>query len=152
MSYPCVRDLMKNQSKFTLNCNVNKDLSKYTCICFDFVIGKHVRMRKLSYPGTCKSKINMAATGEGGGKEEVKTNFVTREGTYRLMPLSEYSKPTRVPYNGQTNTPCKVTFVDLDDGSGTSDRICFNVGRELYFYVYKGVRKVSVCPIISHHT
>ncbi|WAR19269.1 WDR20-like protein [Mya arenaria] len=83
----------------------------------------------------------MAATGEGGGKEEVKTNFVTREGTYRLMPLSEYSKPTRVPYNGQTNTPCKVTFVDLEDGSGNSDRICFNVGRELYFYVYKGVKK-----------
>jgi hypothetical protein len=88
----------------------------------------------------------MAATGEGGGKEELKTHFITREGTYRLMPLSEYSKPTRVPYNGQTNTPAKVSFIDVDDGSGSPDRICFNVGRELYFYVYKGVRKV--CMIV----
>ncbi|XP_060568134.1 WD repeat-containing protein 20-like [Ruditapes philippinarum] len=85
----------------------------------------------------------MAATGEGGGKEELKTHFITREGTYRLMPLSEYSKPTRVPYNGQTNTPAKVSFIDVDDGSGSPDRICFNVGRELYFYVYKGVRKAA---------
>lgn len=86
----------------------------------------------------------MAATSEGGGKEELKTHFITREGTYRLMPLSEYSKPTRVPYNGQTNTPVKVSFIDVDDGTGSPDRVCFNVGRELYFYVYKGVRKVCI--------
>lgn len=86
----------------------------------------------------------MAATGEGCGKEELKTHFITREGTYRLMPLSEYSKPTRVQYNGQTNTPVKVSFIDVDDGSGSPDRVCFNVGRELYFYVYKGVRKVCI--------
>lgn len=85
----------------------------------------------------------MAATSEGGGKEEIKTHFITREGTYKLMPLSEYSKPSRVPYNGQTNTPAKVSFIDLGDGTGNSERICFNVGRELYFYVYKGVRKVT---------
>ena len=91
----------------------------------------------------------MAASGEGGGKDDIKTHFITREGTYRLMPLSEYSKPTRGPYNGQTNTPVKVSFIDVDVEDGTSpDRICFNVGRELYFYEYKGVRKVAVSKII----
>ncbi|XP_021367617.1 WD repeat-containing protein 20-like [Mizuhopecten yessoensis] len=85
----------------------------------------------------------MASQGEGGGKDEIKTHFVTREGTYKLMPLSEYSKPTRVPYNGQANTPVKVSFINVNDGSGSPDRICFNVGRELYFYVYKDVKKAA---------
>jgi hypothetical protein len=86
----------------------------------------------------------MAAQSEGGGKDELKTQFVTREGVYKLMPLSEYSKPTRVSYNGQANPPVKVSFVNVTDGS-SSDRLCFNVGRELYVYVYKGVRKVRLC-------
>lgn len=86
----------------------------------------------------------MASQSEGGGKDDIKTHFVTREGTYKLMPLSEYSKPTRVPYNGQTNTPSRVTFINVNDGSPSPDRICFNVGRELYFYVYKGVKKVYI--------
>lgn len=85
----------------------------------------------------------MAAQSEGGGKDDLKTHFVTREGLYKLMPLSEYSKPTRVGYNGQANPPVKVSFVNVDDGSSSPDRLCFNVGRELYVYVYKGVRKVS---------
>ena len=85
----------------------------------------------------------MAAQTEGGGKDEIKTQFMTREGTYKLMPLSEYSRPNKVSYNGQANTPVKVSFITLNEQSGTSDRICFNVGRELYFYHYKGVRKVS---------
>ncbi|KAK7506868.1 hypothetical protein BaRGS_00001719 [Batillaria attramentaria] len=85
----------------------------------------------------------MAAQSEGGGKDDLKTHFVTREGVYKLMPLSEYSKPTRVAYNGQANPPVKVSFVNVDDGSSSPDRLCFNVGRELYVYVYKGVRKAA---------
>ena len=92
----------------------------------------------------------MAAQGEGGGKDDIKTHFITREGTYKLMPLSEYSKPTRVPYNGQTNTPVKVSFINVDDGTA-SDRICFNVGRELYFYYYNGVRKVRMQTVSPAH-
>lgn len=86
----------------------------------------------------------MAAQSEGGGKDDIKTQFATREGTYRLMHLSEYSRPTRAAYNGQANAPVKVSFINVNDASGSPDRICFNVGRELYFYVYKGVRKVSI--------
>uniref|UniRef100_A0A2C9JFM8 Uncharacterized protein n=1 Tax=Biomphalaria glabrata TaxID=6526 RepID=A0A2C9JFM8_BIOGL len=83
----------------------------------------------------------MAAQSEGGGKDDIKTHFMTREGSYKLMTHSEYSKPSRVAFNGQTNTPVKVSFVDVNDGTASPDRLCFNVGRELYVYVYKGVHK-----------
>ncbi|XP_071386341.1 WD repeat-containing protein 20 isoform X5 [Centroberyx affinis] len=80
---------------------------------------------------------------EGGGKEmnEIKTQFTTREGVYKLLTHSEYSRPNRVPFNSQGSNPVKVSFVNVNDQSGNGDRICFNVGRELYFYIYKGVRK-----------
>lgn len=85
----------------------------------------------------------MAVQCDGGGKDELKTQFMTREGVYKLMTLSEYSRPNRVGFNAQGNTPVKVSFVTVPDPSGNGDRICFNVGRELYVYVYKGVKKVS---------
>uniref|UniRef100_A0AAY4BUV9 WD repeat-containing protein 20 n=1 Tax=Denticeps clupeoides TaxID=299321 RepID=A0AAY4BUV9_9TELE len=86
----------------------------------------------------------MAAEG-GGGKEanEIKTQFTTREGAYKLLAHSEYSRPNRVPFNSQGSNPVKVSFVNVNDQSGNGDRICFNVGRELYFYIYKGVRKAA---------
>lgn len=100
----------------------------------------------------------MAVQCDGGGKDELKTQFMTREGVYKLMTLSEYSRPNRVGFNAQGNTPVKVSFVTVPDPSGNGDRICFNVGRELYVYVYKGVKKVrfiqsckisKACMIIS---
>nr|XP_057912327.1 WD repeat-containing protein 20 [Doryrhamphus excisus] len=82
---------------------------------------------------------------EGGGKEtnDIKTQFTTREGVYKLLTHSEYSRPNRVPFNSQGSNPVKVSFVNVNDQSGNGDRICFNVGRELYFYIYKGVRKAA---------
>ncbi|XP_023214338.1 WD repeat-containing protein 20-like [Centruroides sculpturatus] len=76
-------------------------------------------------------------------KDELKTQFMTREGSYKLMTLSEYSRPNRVGYNTQANTPVKVSFVHLPDLSGNGDRICLNVGRELYVYIYKGIKKAA---------
>ena len=85
---------------------------------------------------------------------DIKTQFVTREGYYKLMTSAEYSRPNRLGYTTQTNnTAVKVSFVttinsnssDNSNGSpngSTTDRICFNVGRELYIYTYKGVKKV----------
>lgn len=87
----------------------------------------------------------MAVQCDGGGKDELKTQFMTREGVYKLMTLSEYSRPNRIGFNAQGNTPVKVSFVTVPDPSGNGDRICFNVGRELYVYVYKGVKKVKYC-------
>ena len=89
----------------------------------------------------------MAGQGEGGSiKEEVKTQFVTREGVYKLLTLSEYSRPNRVSFNGVSNTPVKASFVTHKESATTvkDDKICFNVGKELYVYNYKGVRKVII--------
>lgn len=84
----------------------------------------------------------MAVHCEGGGKDDLKTQFTTREGTYKVLSLSEYSRPNRVGYQSQSNSPVKVSFVSLADSTGTEERICFNVGRELYVYMYKGIKKV----------
>lgn len=97
----------------------------------------------------------MAVQSDSGGKDDVKTQFVTREGTYRLMTLSEYSRPNRVGYtSGSGSSHVRVSLVTLppgpgggasgSDGQNSDDRICFNHGKELYVYVYRGVRKVLV--------
>lgn len=67
---------------------------------------------------------------------DVKTQFATREGVYRLMTLSEYSRPNRVGYQaqGQSQPQVRVSLVCLPD---QGERICFNHGREIYVYVYK---------------
>lgn len=153
-------------------------------------------------------------------KDDLKTQFITREGTYRLLTLSEYSRPNRVGYTNSQNSPqVRVSIVSLPNpssnngggsqgpsgnnttangtvsngansssanginqaesvfsvptsmearlGAGMSmhsmmngagglpgldgtlahqiyggDRICFNFGRELYVYAFRGVKKV----------
>lgn len=52
------------------------------------------------------------------GKDDLKTNFVTREGVYRLLNLSEYSRPNRVGYQSNQNSPqvC-VSLVSLPHNS-----------------------------------
>ena len=47
-----------------------------------------------------------------GQREELKTQFMTREGTYHLMTLAEYTRPNRVGYNNQPangSVPVKVS-------------------------------------------
>ena len=78
------------------------------------------------------------------GNDDIRTHFQTREGVYRLMKLSEYSRPTRTPQNGATNTPFKVAFVSAPDTYARrfDDLVAFIIGKELYVYYYNGVRKV----------
>jgi hypothetical protein len=53
-------------------------------------------------------------TMETNGKDDLKTQFVTREGCYRLLNLSEYSRPNRVGYQSNQNSPqVRVSFVSL---------------------------------------
>lgn len=75
---------------------------------------------------------------------DLKKNFDTREGTYRLMNLSEYSRPNRVSYQPQGQTPphVRVSIVSPADAGG-GDRICFNHGSEVYIYAYNGIKKAA---------
>lgn len=106
----------------------------------------------------------MAVQLDTGGKDDLKTQFITREGIYKLMTLSEYSRPNRV---GNTDTrgsaSVRVSFVTLPDTTNSEttnttgnngqqqqqqtlgDRMCFNFGKELYVYLYRGVKKVKKC-------
>ncbi|KAG5670143.1 hypothetical protein PVAND_000425 [Polypedilum vanderplanki] len=58
-----------------------------------------------------------------GGKDDLKTQFITREGCYRLLNLSEYSRPNRVGigYQSNQNSPqVRVSFVTLPSSSSSS--------------------------------
>ena len=76
--------------------------------------------------------------------DDIRTHFRTREGIYRLMKLSEYSRPTRSPPNGPNTTPFRIAFVSAPDtyNRRVDDLLAFIVGKELYVYYYNGVRKV----------
>ena len=82
-------------------------------------------------------------TGAGPGDPELKTQFMTREGTYRLMTLAEYSRPNRVGYanNAGAGAPVRVSFVNVPNDE--DERIAFNFGREIFVYPYKGLRKAA---------
>ena len=90
--------------------------------------------------------------GDTQPKEDIKTQFTTLEGIYRLLPLSEYSRPNRVAYNNSgtsgTSPPVRVSFVTLPNDScgvnGDKTKICFNYGRELFVYTYRGIKKVCI--------
>ncbi|KAL1512764.1 hypothetical protein ABEB36_002296 [Hypothenemus hampei] len=74
---------------------------------------------------------------------DIKTTFITREGMYRLMPLSEYSRPkiSYQPQQGQPPAPQMfLSYVSLGE---EGDRICVNGGKELYIHIYKGLRKAG---------
>lgn len=90
----------------------------------------------------CYSLCMMSMSLDGNCKEQLKTQFVTREGIYKLLALATYSRPNRIGYNLQTNTSVRVSFISYSDSNGNDDKICFNIGRELYVFFYKGTKKV----------
>ncbi|XP_033235784.1 WD repeat-containing protein 20 [Drosophila pseudoobscura] len=66
----------------------------------------------------------MASQLDANVKDDLKTQFVTREGTYRLLTLSEYSRPNRVGYSSNQSSPqVRVSIVTLPNpahGSSTN--------------------------------
>lgn len=132
--------------------------------------------------------------GDGGALKdinEIKSQFRTREGFYKLLTLSDSQQrgglprapaaagsvaapgaPGSVagvglvqgPGAGATGAgasgagagaggssspggflpPVRVSMVKLqpEDPSEESERVCFNIGRELYFYTYTNIKKV----------
>lgn len=95
-----------------------------------------------------ESLIGLGLASNSGSTKEtdiVKVSFATREGVYRVMNGCDY-RPNRIGYSAtpQANTPVKVSFISSTDSLGqVVDRICFNIGRELFVFNYKGVKKVG---------
>ncbi|XP_037027924.1 WD repeat-containing protein 20 [Bradysia coprophila] len=103
----------------------------------------------------------MAVQLDQSGKDDLKTQFITREGTYSLV-VSEFSRPNRVNYQSNQGNPqvrvslCTLPTSELSapctngseifsGGSATStggDRICFNLGKELYVYAFRGCKRI----------
>uniref|UniRef100_A0A8C2X1A8 DM1 locus, WD repeat containing n=1 Tax=Cyclopterus lumpus TaxID=8103 RepID=A0A8C2X1A8_CYCLU len=68
----------------------------------------------------------------GGDINEIKSQFRTREGFYKLLTLSD-SQQRGV---GLPQGPGAAA-----SSSSNSERVCFNIGRELYFYTYTNIKK-----------
>jgi len=110
-----------------------------------FVYFRYVACKMANSP----SYFQQVDAGGGAGlqsnvADDIRTHFRTREGVYRLMKLSEYSRPTRSPPNGPNTTPFRIAFVSAPDtyNRRVDDLLAFIVGKELYVYYYNGVRKV----------
>jgi WD-repeat protein, putative len=78
-------------------------------------------------------------------EDPIKTQFDTREGCYKLLNSGEHYPPNRTGYitPPQTNIPVKCSFISLSD-SCNNEKICYNVGRELYVYNFKANQKVKL--------
>uniref|UniRef100_A0A673LKR4 WD repeat domain 20a n=1 Tax=Sinocyclocheilus rhinocerous TaxID=307959 RepID=A0A673LKR4_9TELE len=80
----------------------------------------------------------MAADG-GALKDinEIKSQFRTREGFYKLLTLSDSQQRAGLPRGPSAGGGAGVGL----DPSEDSERVCFNIGRELYFYTYTNIKK-----------
>lgn len=85
----------------------------------------------------------MATESGGNRQDEIKNQFTVREGTYHLSPLSEYSRPNRTNFPDVGNAAVYTSFTQLHSGEDTPERVCFSIGKELYVYPFKGLRKVG---------
>lgn len=88
----------------------------------------------------------VAATGKSNPGCEVKTQFCTKEGFYRSLKLSDYSRPSRLATNSPNNVPVRLSFVSLklrQDSNEEEEKVAFNVGRDIYFFPFYGTRKVT---------
>lgn len=104
----------------------------------------------------------MAVQADVGTKEEVKTQFSTVEGVYKVLPLTDFTRPNRIAYNntgGIGSSPqVRVSFVCIPETSGCvnslSDertKISFNYGREIFLYSFKGLRQASTIIMCSFY-
>ena len=89
-----------------------------------------------------------------GLPSELRTEFSTKEGSYKNVKASEHCRPSRVPLFGKELSPVQVSTVSCKDKDGVCEWILFNSGKELYFYPFEGVGKVNgrvlKCLVCSH--
>lgn len=79
-----------------------------------------------------------------GSLSELRSEFSTKEGTYKNVKASEHCRPSRQPLFGKELSPVQVSTVSCKDRDGLCEWILFNSGKELYFYPFEGVGKVRL--------
>ena len=116
------------------------DLRRYV----KFVYFRYVAYKMATSPSYFQQVDSGGGVLQSNITDDIRTHFRTREGVYRLMKLSEYSRPTRSPPNGPNTTPFRIGFVSAPDtyNRRVDDLLAFIVGKELYVYYYNGIRKV----------
>uniref|UniRef100_A0A7E4VGH9 WD_REPEATS_REGION domain-containing protein n=1 Tax=Panagrellus redivivus TaxID=6233 RepID=A0A7E4VGH9_PANRE len=85
-------------------------------------------------------------------REEIKSHFATAEGIYKKMTYGTYSRPSKAPIVNVTpgvkacDCPVSVSFVSCRNEGDENEqynfnpeKMCFNVGRELFVYDYVSV-------------
>lgn len=85
----------------------------------------------------------MALRSSTGLHSDVRSEFSTKEGTYRNVKASEHCRPSRQALFGKELSPVQVSCVSCKGKGGLFEWIVFNSGKELYFYTFQGVGKVS---------
>lgn len=152
------------------------------------VVSSIISRSKFQFPVRLVCRL-LKMAGDGGALKdinEIKSQFRTREGFYKLLTLSDSQQrgglprglsagttvgpgggPGSIPggglglvqgpgaassSNAAANSspagflpPVRVSMVKLqpEDPSEESERVCFNIGRELYFYTYTNIKKVN---------
>lgn len=93
-----------------------------------------------------------SAAGKTHHGSEIKTQFCTKEGCYRALKLSDYSRPVRLANNAPNNIPVRLSFVTIKGGNEgeCEDKIAFNVGRDMFFYNFRGSKKVVTLPSLNY--
>lgn len=91
-----------------------------------------------------------------GSLTELRTEFSTKEGSYKNVKASQHSRPSRQPLFGKELSPVQVSIASCKDKDGVCEWILFNSGKELYFYPFEGVGKVTenvlTYPLYHTHT
>ena len=88
----------------------------------------------------------MALHSSTGVHSDVRSDFSTKEGAYRNVKASEHCRPSRQPLFGKELSPVQVSCVSCKGKDELCEWIVFNSGKELYFYPFQGVGKVSETP------
>lgn len=122
----------------------------------EHLLRMHLTGEKLNGCGCGQLEISlvqiekMAMHSSAGVHPDVRSDFSTKEGTYRNVKASVHCRPSRQPLFGKELSPVQVSCVSCKGKDGLCEWIVFNSGKELYFYPFQGVGKVSKGGVILY--
>lgn len=95
--------------------------------------------------GTSTTNNNNNSNSNSNGSNNINNNNSTNNNTFSNNSLSSSATVTSLT-NGQHQPLQQQQTSEHNFGIG-GDRICFNFGKELYVYAYRGVKKVITINI-----